>query len=263
MKYLGLRLDIPLALASPLEYEEYIDGILSRYNNILRTFGEIKQITYGLEIAIKTKKLHFHYHVGIDPQLDSKNWLKGMSSYITRNWGVPSTTTSDIKCALPPNGYSISPPKKPTDEGFDITRWFGYPFKDYSDHSLLSFERIKGFTEEEIQFMYLRATAERKVSLATYQKHENKLNNDKISRDNMWKWLDEQLPNLAPAKNLVTNAGEVTHYNPVEIVAEKIVEYHCVYNNYNIPMDLKRRSLSYVAKRGVMTYNALANWIMR
>lgn len=259
MKYLALRVDIPKELCEDtLLVNQFIDKILDRYHKVLQPFGDLVQATFGLETALKSKKLHFHYHVGVHPLDTSKKWLAGMSSYISRNW----EPNEDVP-PLPPNGYSISPPKKKHNHDNDIGRWFGYCFKDYSEQLDLSQERIKGFSEDDIKFMFLRATAERKVALATFNKYENKLNNDKISRDTMWQWLDKELPHLSRPKNMRINGGEVTHYNPIEIVATKIVEFDCKYNDYKIKMDLKRRAISYCAKRGVMSYEAIANWIMR
>ena len=94
--------------------------------------------------------------------------------------------------------------------------------------------------------MLTQAQTEREIAKKTFEKHENKLNNDKQNRTLMWEWLDEKFPKKF---NMSFNPDRAQ--DPYYQVAAAIVEYNTKYNDYKIPMDLKRRTVCYLAYRGV------------
>ncbi|AXH74206.1 MAG: putative replicase [Cressdnaviricota sp.] len=239
--YLGFRLD---------ECPD-IDNALLQFRLALSPFGDVTKATFGDEIAVKTKKSHFHYHCEIQTNSLSKKWLKGMSSYISRN----------IDLELPKGKYCIKPPQ---DTDTFPSRWFGYPLKDYTSYDSLPLKHILGFTDDEIKSMWLQASAERKASLVIHEKHENKMNNDKQSRALLWKWLDDELPNLGEKRFRKSKAtGENVRVDDYLEAASKIVEYNRKYNDYKIPMDLQRRTIAYLVYREVWTDEQVAKHILK
>lgn len=230
MKYVSIRVDCDaeqaLLIKRALAY-------------VLVTYGDIVRGTYGHEVSIKAKKPHFHWHVEFRP---TKKLNKAFSPWVKREYDKLITQFMGptwFPGLEPLHHYSI----KIMDE-IDENRWFRYPFKDLD---VIDYPEQVGFTREELSLMMARAQTEREIALKTFEKHENKLNNDKQSRKLLWEWLDQQLPDLDASKYALFNE----HNNPYHQVATKIVEYNVSYNNYKIPMDLKRRTIQYMAYKGL------------
>lgn len=220
----------------------------------LAEFGVIVKCTFGREEALKTKKDHYHMHFELDHE--GRSLKKGMSSWLKRK----------LPTVFHDRGYSIQ-----TKSDEPTIRWYGYVFKDY-----LKFEDVptdlywldsignyvepqKGFSRDELFEMWAAAKREREQAKEKFEKFENKMNNDMEVRAKTWAWLDEQLPNL----DVTRNAGLATReQDPAFDVAVKLVEYHRVYNNFKIPMDLKRRVVSYLSYRGASDF-VIANYILR
>ncbi len=235
--YFAIRLDAP---DSPEPYWPH--PRITSIHNALKSFGIITHRTYGREIAKKTKKEHIHLHFALEHELPLK---KGMSSWIKRH--TPDGT-------LEPYSYSIQTHTKTVDR-----EWYGYVFKDYEEFDKIPLSFQIGFSITELREMWAAAKALRVAAVKKFEKFENKMNNDMEVRAKTWAWLDAELPNLDVHKN----AGITTReQDPAHVVAVKLVEYHRVYNNYKIPMDLKRRVVQYLSHRGYPDW-AVANYILK
>lgn len=244
--FIGLRVDTYPGMDIP--------SFLTAFRSVLKPFGDVAYATYGLETAKKTKKEHFHYHLGLQPTENSIPFKKVMSSYVYRNWkGAAFPSCKKAK--------SITHPEQSDDFP---TRWFSYPLKDYPDFKDVPIDLCLGFSELELKEMYYVASAERKAADVKLEKYENKLNNDKQSRALLWEWLDNELPNLGEKKFRKSKAtGELVLVDPILETSMKIVEYNRLYNDYRIPMDLQRRTISYLSYRGVMTDEQIAKHILK
>lgn len=244
MEYLGIRLTHPDNVYDPAWDSMYIDKI----SQVLNQLGTITKSTYGHEISVKSHKHHFHWHVQLERHSDAKQ-VKGISNYVKRH--LKETHQLELPKG---QGYSIKTVKPDT----DILRWHGYVFKDLPKYEDIVMIHQLGFSGEELLEMWSAAHRERELSIKTFQKHENKLNNDKQSRKLLWEWLDQQIP-----EDLLAKDGALSEFypNPHRLVAEKIVEYNIKYNDYKIPMDLKRRAVSYLAYKGMMP-SIIANLIL-
>jgi hypothetical protein len=233
--YLGIRLTHPDNVHDPAWDSEYIGKILE----VLLPLGELKQMTYGHEVSVKSKRHHFHCHVSIDwdPQ---RKYIKGLATYIRRH------LAEDHKVYLPEGHLSCIKQFTTFKKDTTPSRWFGYLFKDFEEQPT---QHIHGFTPEEVRDMWIAAKRERELTIKTFDKHENKLNNDKQSRKLLWEYLDQWLPDLPikPDKNLPSLLVPC----PLRMVASRIVEYNITYNDYRIPMDLRRRAIQYLAYRGM------------
>lgn len=275
MKYLGIRVDTPDA--------SYDAPVLDTLLGLLAPFGKVTHCVYAHEISVKTKKDHFHAHLILDETIDStKKWLKGISSYLCRkiNDNDPDHTTwLGLQLANRTLKYTFAE-KKLCDS--DVPRWQRYPLKDIEEWScntsrapwmqsvpipaLPKIGRWKalGYTPEELKLMWVAARTERELSLKTFAKHENKLNNDKQERKKVWDWLDKELHDLEEAHSLVSiSNGEHCFYDPIPLIADAIVEYNISFNNYRIPMDLKRRTIAYAAYRKVLSPRQISNMLMK
>jgi len=224
MKYLSIRVDC--------DAEEAVH-IKNRLAATLAPLGDIVRGTYGHEVSIKAKKPHFHWHIEID---DTKPFLKAFSQWVKREYDK----RAKYEQADPLHHYSI----KVLTETPDL-RWYRYPFKDLD---LIQPTEQTGFTEQELHDMLTQATTEREISKKTFEKHENKLNNDKQSRKLLWDWLDEKFPAL---ELRLQKINPDRSNDPCRLVATAIVDYNKEYNDYKIPMDLKRRTICYLAYRGL------------
>lgn len=247
--HLGLRVDIDPEMDS--------DAYRSAFRRCLKPLGDVVYATYGKEIAKKTKKEHFHYHIGIQPTSDHVSPPSGLPSYCKRNWTGPPLPKG--------KGHSIY---KPDIKNYPIdefpTRWYSYPLKDYSSFDHIPQDLCLGFSEDELKSMFYVASAERAVADTKLKKYENKLNNDKQSRQLVWEWLDEELPNLCERKFRRSKvSGEMVLIDPILETAKKLVEYNRLYNDYKIPMDLQRRVISYLAYRNAMTDEQIAKHILK
>lgn len=248
--YFAIRLDAPLEAESEPHWPYlnlwYIQEALN---------GNILYQTYGREISKKSKKLHIHCHFALEHNLP---FPKGISSYLKRT--CPDETFRK-------NAYAIQRYDTEPDRA-----WYGYVLKDYetfddvpqesvhvADSNDESFVPQVGFSSEELREMWAAAAALREAAVKKFEQYENKMNNDMEVRAKTWAWLDEHLPNLDVRKNL----GVVTReQDPTYDVAVKLVEYNRVYNNFKIPMDLKRRICAYLSHRG-MPDAAIANYILK
>jgi hypothetical protein len=232
--FIAIRLTHPDNALDPSWDTHYIDKI----SQVLGEIGTISKSTYGHEISVKTKKHHFHWHVQLERHPDAKQ-IKGISNYVKRH------LKDKHQLELPKGqGYSIQTVQP---EGEAIIRWHGYVLKDLETYDDIVMIHQIGFTGQELRDMWSAARRERELSIKTYNKHENKLNNDKQSRKLLWDWLDQQLPHLAlPQEYFNPQKDDIFH-----LVATKIVEYNIQFNDYKIPMDLKRRVISYLASKGM------------
>ena len=218
-RYISIRVDCPASDATQLR---------QNIHKCLAPLGTIVRGTYGHEVSLKAKKEHFHNHIQL--QL-SRPLPKAFSQWIKREYDRL------YEIPLPFNAYSIKLLKEdpPT-----LDRWFRYPFKDLD--AIDSSAQI-GFTLQEQSLMLVAAKTEREITKKTFEKHENKLNNDKQSRKLLWEYLDSKLPHLS----LQSDVWHVAQHD----IATHIVQYNIEFNDYKIPMDLKRRTLSYMAYRGM------------
>lgn len=237
---ISIRLTHPDNVYDPAWDQHYLDKIIQ----VISCLGVVQYLTYGHEISIKQKKHHFHAHLRYTV---STKYIKGISNYVKRH------LKDEHDMDLPPS-YSIShvtlhEPKKdsltlPEEEA---CRWHGYVFKDYKTFEEIPKHLQQGFSDNELRDMWIRATTERKKSIATFKKHENKLNADKQSRKLLWEWLDKELPHLQPpSEHFAPQKDDIFH-----LVGTKIVEYNITYNDFRIPMDLKRRVIQYLAYKGM------------
>lgn len=256
MKHLAIRVDTPDASYDAL--------VLAALLEKLAVFGTVTRCIYAHEIAVKTEKPHFHAHITLDTTESSKKWPKGISSYLARRviaddpdqltWLGSQHANKTLK-------FTYAEKHLKTTEDYD--RWQRYPLKDIKQYSDISMIHQIGYSGEDLKLMWTAARTEREQSLKTFQKHENKLNNDKQERQKMWDWLDEQLPDLHCRETVHNTAGNITVYDPMDLVSEQIVVYNIKYNNYKIPMDLKRRTIQYVAYRQVLRPDQIAAMLMR
>lgn len=233
MEYISVRLTHPDNVEDLSWDNLYIDKI----TQVLQPLGIIAKATYGHEVSVKTKKHHFHWHIQLERHQDVKR-KKGISNYIKRH------LKEKHELDLPPGQcYSIKTKEIPEAE---INRWHGYLFKDITNYEDIIMIHQIGFSGQELRDMWSAAARERELSIKTFEKHENKMNNDKQSRKLVWDWLDKELPQLHISNNFNEQKDDVMH-----IVGSKIVEYNIQYNDYKIPMDLKRRVISYLAYKGM------------
>lgn len=243
LTYLAIRLTHPDNVYDPAWDTHYI----SKITEVLGDLGTLVKTTYGHEVSVKTKKHHFHWHVQLERHPDAKQ-IKGISNYVKRHLKA----RHDIEL---PKSYTIQevhPERRAKDEDEDdikenLHRWHGYVFKDLKKYEDMIMIHQMGFSGQELRDMWSAARREREQSIKTFEKHENKLNNDKQSRKLLWEWLDQELPHLKGLKE---------HFHPQKdddfhAVATKIVEYNIKYNDYKIPMDLKRRTIQYMAYKGM------------
>lgn len=221
-RYLGIRVDCPKSQAP---------HILTRLASVIEKLGTIVRGTYGHEVSVKAKKEHFHWHI----QLSSPAKLpKALSKWIK------SAYDKEDPLSDPLHHYAI----KVLDTPDDVNRFFRYPFKDLDSYEA---SQQVGFHKEDLDKMMTQATTEREIALKTFEKHENKLNNDKQNRALLWEYLDAELPNLK-----LTRLNPDHSYDPCRLVATAIVQYNITYNDCKVPMDLKRRTLCYLAHRGLL-----------
>lgn len=235
--YLAIRCDCEDATHAPL--------MVARLRTVLDKAGVIVRGTYGHEVSLKAKKGHFHWHVELH---HDKPLNKAFSAWVKREYDKlvvdelllsPEQVSCSHPVPQPLHLYAIK-----VLEQVDPNRWFRYPFKDLStiDSSLQT-----GFTLEDQSLMLCAAKTEREIAKKTFEKHENKLNNDKQSRKLLWEWLDAELPHLKlHSDDLFSNEA-----SPMHEIGTKIVEYNIKYNDYKIPMDLKRRTIMYMASKGL------------
>lgn len=233
-------------LACRFDQDGDTSELVQSLQQVLSSFGEIVQSTYGEEIAVKTKKPHFHYHIKI--LNDGIKWRKGIQTYVKRHIDYPE---------LPPHSIVDV-----TERMQDEERWFRYVLKDQKDFGEIRSEYNIGFSESQLKNMYLEAKAERKISLEQYNKYENKLNNDRTERNKLWRYLDEKLITIPPVQKVAINGGNIEYSSPMETVASEMVNYFIKYNNYNIPMDLKRRSIAYLSYRKYYNNLEIARMIL-
>ena len=230
MEHIAIRLTHPDNVYDPAWDSLYIDKI----TQVLNQKGTIRKATYGHEISVKTKKHHFHWHIQLEYHPDTKQ-IKGFSNYVKRH--LKATHDLDL-----PKSYSIIY----KDKAPDPSRWHGYNFKDLKQYEDMIMIHQVGFSGQQLRDMWSAATRERELSIKQYEKHENKMNNDKQSRKLVWDWLDSELPNLQIKDLFNEQKDDIMH-----TVATKIVEYNITYNDYKIPMDLKRRVIQYLAYKGM------------
>lgn len=232
-KYLGIRVDCsPHAAPSTVQ----------RLTHVLINLGcTIVRGTFGHEVSLKAKKEHFHWHIHVTAPKFAKAFSKQIKSAYDRqvDFELEMDPTADPVPESLTGRFSIKVLTVPE----DTNRFFRYPFKDLEEIDL---GLQSGFTVEELNTMLTQAKTEREIAKKTFEKHENKLNNDKQSRTLMWEWLDEKFPKKF---NMSFNPDRAQ--DPYHQVAAAIVEYNTKYNDYKIPMDLKRRTVCYLAYRGV------------
>ena len=123
-----------------------------------------------------------------------------------------------------------------------------------------------GFTDREVELMWTEARTEREVAVKTFEKHENKMNADKQSRKLLWEWLDSQVEdgNLdLEVDHTQIDRGESmrSERHVLHAVAENIVQYNIEFNDFKVPMDLKRRAIQYLAYRG-FSARQITNYIL-
>jgi hypothetical protein len=234
-RYLGIRVD-----ASPEESPH----VVHRLQHVLTNLGcTIVRGTYGHEVSLKAKKEHFHWHIHVKAKSIAKHFSKQIKSAYDRQVDQELSISDNVGAPFPLTGrFSIKVLTAPE----DTNRFFRYPFKDLED---LPDTHQLGFTEEELNTMLTQAKTEREIAKKTFEKHENKLNNDKQNRQLMWEWLDKQFPNKF---NMSFNPDRSE--DPYYKVAAAIVEYNALYNDHKIPMDLKRRTVCYLSHRGVSPF---------
>lgn len=254
MKHLAIRVDTPDASYDAL--------VLATLLEKLAIFGTVTHCIYAHEIAVKTGKPHFHAHLIIDTTNASKQWLKGISSYLVRRI-IADDPDTWLGTQHSDKSLKFTYAEKHLKSQEDIDRWQRYPLKDIKQYSSISMIHQIGYSGKELELMWTAAHTEREQSIKTFQKHENKLNNDKQERQKMWDWLDDQLPDLHARETVHNTSGNITIYDPMDLVSEHIVIYNIQYNNYKIPMDLKRRTIQYVAYRSVLTPSQIASMLMR
>jgi hypothetical protein len=104
--------------------------------------------------------------------------------------------------------------------------------------------------------MEIQSKTERELAKKQFDKHEAKLNNDKTSRKLLWEYLDElQIDCVIKMDHPYDDNQNDRSYRQVFYeICEAIVEYNVKFNDYKIPMDLKRRAISYMAYKEVNTY---------
>lgn len=221
-------------LAIRVDCETHAEGlpIMHRIKTILETEFVIVRATYGHEVSLKAKKGHFHWHVEVS---HDKPLRAAFSAWIKREYDKLAVMASPPE---PLHHYAIKVIKQ-----VDENRWFRYPYKDLDT---IDSSAQTGFTLEQQSLMLCAAKTERDMAKKTFEKHENKLNNDKQSRALMWEWLDAELPQLKLTSELFNEQN-----SPMHQIATKIVEYNIKYNDYKIPMDLKRRTIMYMAYKGL------------
>ena len=244
MESIGIRFNSPTNTYDP----EWDAVVIEKINRCLSPLGEIVKATYGYEVGTKNRKHHFHYHI----QIDNTNVAKKFPSAIFQ-W-----IKAHIDMKIEKGQFAV---QNNTKKQQDINRWHGYLFKDLESYEDIVMIHQIGFSGEELKLMWSAAAAERKAAIKQFEKHENKLNNDKQERRKVWSWLDEQLPDLAVPDQKIHDYARGT--DPLYIVGSKIVEYNKKYNDYKIPMDLKRRCIQYLAYRNIYDDTALAMLIMR
>lgn len=236
-RYLGIRVD---------SRPHMVPSTLQRLTYVLEQLGcTIVRGTFGYEVSLKSKKEHFHWHIQVRAPKFAKHFSKQIKSAYDRavdreieeDPTVGITDDHPIPCPL--TGFSIKVLTAPDDPN----RFFRYPFKDLEE---VCYPRQTGFTDEELNTMLTQAKTEREIAKKTFEKHENKLNNDKQNRTLMWEWLDKQFPHKF---NMSMNPDR--SQDPYYKVAAAIVEYNALYNDHKIPMDLKRRTVCYLSHRGV------------
>lgn len=259
MQYLAIRLTHPDNVYDPAWDSLYIDKI----TQVLSQIGTVEKATYGHEISLKTKKHHFHWHIQLEP-LKGVKQKKGISNYVKRHLkekhdlDLPKGQGYSIKQVTPQPKLLTNPDDPDEDPDYDpIWRWHGYVFKDLKHFEDMVMVHQQGFTTQQLRDMWAAARRERQKAIENFRKYENKLNNDKQSRKLLWDWLDKNLPEDLLDKG---KCNEL-YPNPHRLVSERIVQYNIEYNDFRIPMDLKRRSVSYLAYRGCLP-SILANIIL-
>lgn len=233
-RFLGIRVDCAPP-AGP--------AICMRLEHVLNNLGcHIVRGTYGHEVSVKSKKQHFHWHIQVnkDGQAFSKHLSKQIKSHYDRS--VDQELENDpTSTASPLSKFSIKVLEQPE----DANRFFRYPFKDIEEYDL-SLQR--GFTDQELHDMMTQARTEREIALKTFEKHENKLNNDKQNRALLWEYLDQMFPDI---ELRMSKINPDRSNDPCRLVGSAIVKYNIEYNDHKIPMDIKRRTICYLAYRGL------------
>ena len=214
---------------------------ISDSHHVIESLGStIIRGTYGHEVSVKAKKEHFHWHITIQAEHVAKHFSKQIKSAYDKQ--VAHELIEDPTLSIEPlHHYSIKVLEQPE----DFNRFFRYPYKDLTE---LHYSLQTGFTEQELHTMLTQATTEREIALKTFEKHENKLNNDKQNRALLWEWLDQKFPNL---ELRLQKINPDRSNDPCRLVSTAIVDYNKEFNDYKIPMDLKRRTICYLAYRGL------------
>lgn len=227
-KYLGIRCDV-LKDESDMLHELVLATLMQH--------GTIVKATFGHEVSLKAKKEHFHFHVLM--KFDKVN--KHLSKFIKRKF-------DEEHPEAPLKNYAIK-----VEDSVNENRFFRYSFKDLEEC-----DRSKqiGFTESELIEMEIQSKTERELAKKQFEKHEAKLNNDKTSRKLLWEYLDELKINCVVYFQCPTQMmpGDRSYREIFQEICEAIVEYNVKFNDFKIPMDLKRRAISYMAYKGVDTY---------
>lgn len=257
MKYLAFRFDDPQNIHNPVFDSQMVHHI----NVFIDAYGQLRRATFGHEVAVKTKKHHFHYHIEIDNTSPregraNKTFLKGMSSKFKR---YMEELNLKIK------NYSIKEPK----ELAPSLQWFGYLFKDIPHYDQIHQPLQHGFTSNELKSLHAVATALRKKSLEEFNKHENKLNNDKL----MWSKLSEYIDNevhfepMSPVDHGMAMSSVIrsNHERDKQKVGVAIIEYMRKYNDHKLPnkANLLRYIYKYFSEKDIHSTETLYQMIMR
>lgn len=241
-RYLGIRVDCLRHAAV---------SIVERLHHVLENLGcLIVRGTFGHEVSVKSKKEHMHWHIEISKE--GHAFAKHMSKQIKTAYDkqVAHEIATDPTLGVSDNHVIPSPLQhfsiKVLEECDDVNRFFRYPFKDVEEHEI--YMMSSGFTDEELKVMWVQARTEREIALKIFEKHENKLNNEKQDRALLWEYLDDKFPHL---ELRLYKVNPDRSNDPCRLVASAIVAYNVEYNHFKVPMDLKRRTISYLAYRGM------------
>ncbi len=143
----------------------------------LEQYGRVSKTSYGHEISLKIHKPHCHIRFEVV-------LLEGKKK-------VPTAISQTFKYFLKKKSrhvynfkFSTAVPKG------SLSLFFQYVYKDYSSFESIEFEYQFGFTMSTLRDFWCRAVESRRITIAQFEKHEKKKNNEILEWDKLTQFLD-------------------------------------------------------------------------
>jgi len=191
-------------MSSPLD--------ISYIYSFLEQWGRVEKCTYGHEKARITGKLHCHVRLELSIVPGSKKPPAGMSQSFKNYLKKRYKYVSDYM-------FIYKSPKK------DLETFFQYLYKDYEEFDHIELDLQKGFTEDELKIMWVKAREVRRVSDEQYKKNQKSKEDDKKE----WSCIKAYLKEKVSQTRILNYKNEVSsrfnNYYDLDIDACSIDNY--------------------------------------